>query len=193
MKNYYELLEVDKNASAEIISKVFKFHIKKNHPDLYQGEKKLLAEEKLKELNEAYEVLSDLNKKKEYDKTIKDMELNEEQNKRKELDLLRFELDRKEQIIQLLNQKYNISIYDMDETEAQSIDQQNIYEENGINNIDSVDNYYGKQSIFNRYKSTYIYDIKMFFKKTLYIILGFIIFCIFVFKLTGINIFQYML
>lgn len=67
MKNYYEVLEVNEKASQEIISKVFKIHIKKWHPDLYQGDKKIEAENKTKEINEAYSVLSDENKRMEYD------------------------------------------------------------------------------------------------------------------------------
>lgn len=67
MKNYYEILEVNEKASQEIISKVFKIHIKKWHPDLYQGDKKIEAETKTKEINEAYSVLSNETKRAEYD------------------------------------------------------------------------------------------------------------------------------
>lgn len=72
MKNYYEVLEVDKNASLKVIKGVYKLHIKENHPDLFQGEEKLEAEEKIKKLNEAYEILSDEEKRKEYDKSLVD-------------------------------------------------------------------------------------------------------------------------
>lgn len=74
MKNYYELLEVDRNASTAIIKAVYKIHIKKKHPDLFQGEEKLIAEEELKKLNEAYEILSDKEKRIEYDKTLKEQD-----------------------------------------------------------------------------------------------------------------------
>ena len=47
MENYYEILEVNEKASIEIIKKVFKIHIKKNHPDLFTGKEKLEAEEKV--------------------------------------------------------------------------------------------------------------------------------------------------
>lgn len=67
MENYYEILEVNEKASIEIIKKVFKIHIKKNHPDLFTGKEKLEAEEKVKKLNEAYATLSDEIKRKEYD------------------------------------------------------------------------------------------------------------------------------
>lgn len=72
MKNYYEILEVDRHASLKVIKGVYKLHIKENHPDLFQGDEKLRAEEKLKELNEAYEVLSDEIKRKDYDKELDD-------------------------------------------------------------------------------------------------------------------------
>lgn len=70
MKNYYEILEVDKKASKKIINGVYKLHIKENHPDLFQGEEKAQAEEKIKMFNEAYEVLKDDVKRKEYDKML---------------------------------------------------------------------------------------------------------------------------
>lgn len=66
-KNYYDILQVNKNASPEIIEKAYKVLAKKYHPDLQTEENKKQAEEILKEINEAYEVLSDPQKKKEYD------------------------------------------------------------------------------------------------------------------------------
>ena len=59
IKNYYEILEVNIKASREIIEKAYKTLIKKYHPDLYQGEKRVYAEKKVKEINEAYKILSD--------------------------------------------------------------------------------------------------------------------------------------
>ena len=71
MKNYYEILEVDKNASKEIIDKAYRTLVKKYHPDLKEHEEKLEAENKIKEINEAYDVLSDKIKRNEYNKTLK--------------------------------------------------------------------------------------------------------------------------
>lgn len=71
MKNYYELLEVDKNASKEVIDKAYKILVKKYHPDLQDESSKLKCEQKIKEINEAYEILSDVSKRNEYDKTLK--------------------------------------------------------------------------------------------------------------------------
>ena len=70
MKNYYKILEIDKDASPEIIKVAYKLLVKKYHPDLKEGKEKKLAEEKIKEINEAYDVLSDFFKKTEYDKTL---------------------------------------------------------------------------------------------------------------------------
>lgn len=71
MKNYYELLEVDKNASKEVIDKAYKILVKKYHPDLQDESSKLECEHKIKEINEAYDILSDTLKRNEYDKTLK--------------------------------------------------------------------------------------------------------------------------
>ena len=71
MKNYYEILEVNPKASEEIIKKIYKIKIKQNHPDLFQGEEKNKAEEITKELTEAYDVLSDIKKREEYDLELK--------------------------------------------------------------------------------------------------------------------------
>ena len=67
MKNYYEILEVNEHASQEIIEKAYKILVKKYHPDLYTGEESIYAEQKVRELNEAYQVLSDDFLKSQYD------------------------------------------------------------------------------------------------------------------------------
>ena len=58
MKNYYDLLEVTPKASKEIIEKAYKVLIKKYHPDLYKGEERIYAENKTRDLNEAYRILT---------------------------------------------------------------------------------------------------------------------------------------
>ena len=71
MKNYYEILEINEKASQEIIDKVYKVLIKKYHPDLQENtEIKTKYEEKIKEINEAYEILSDPEKRAKYDREL---------------------------------------------------------------------------------------------------------------------------
>lgn len=79
MKNYYKILQVDKDASPEIIKVAYKLLVKKNHPDLKEGEDKKNAEEKIKEINEAYDVLSNSVKKSEYDQSIINENVSQEQ------------------------------------------------------------------------------------------------------------------
>ena len=64
-RDYYEVLGVDKKASADEIKKAYKKMAIKYHPDRNPGDKE--AEDKFKEAAEAYEVLSDENKRARYD------------------------------------------------------------------------------------------------------------------------------
>lgn len=67
--NYYEILEVSKTASLDEIKSSYKKLVKKYHPDLYKGDKNF-AEQKIKEINEAYDVLSNPEKKLAYDEFL---------------------------------------------------------------------------------------------------------------------------
>lgn len=64
-RNYYETLEISKTASHDDVRTAFRKLARKYHPDVAKDKK--AAEEKFKEINEAYEVLSDPEKRKKYD------------------------------------------------------------------------------------------------------------------------------
>ena len=64
-RDYYEVLGVDKDASREDIKKAYRKQAFQYHPDKNPGNKE--AEEKFKEATEAYEVLSDADKRRNYD------------------------------------------------------------------------------------------------------------------------------
>ena len=64
-QDYYELLGLKKGATPEELKKAYRKLAVKYHPDKNPGDKK--AEDRFKEINEAYAVLSDPEKKKQYD------------------------------------------------------------------------------------------------------------------------------
>lgn len=68
--DYYKILEIDKNASAEDIKKAYRKLARKLHPDLNPNDKE--AQRKFQQINEANEVLSDPEKRKKYDQYGKD-------------------------------------------------------------------------------------------------------------------------
>ncbi len=65
MADYYDILEIQKNADEKEIRQAFRKLARKYHPDLNQGDKD--SEARFKEINEAYEALSDPDSRKKYD------------------------------------------------------------------------------------------------------------------------------
>lgn len=67
IRDYYEILGVGKNASDADIKKAYRNLAREHHPDMVKDSDKAGAEKKFKEINEAYQVLSDSEKRKQYD------------------------------------------------------------------------------------------------------------------------------
>lgn len=67
-RDYYEILGVDRKAAEKEIKTAYRKLARKWHPDLHTGKEKEAAEEKIKQINEAYEVLSDPEKRAKYDR-----------------------------------------------------------------------------------------------------------------------------
>ena len=81
-KNYYEILEIDRNASEEIIDKAYRTLVKKYHPDLQDKEARNKYEEKMKKINEAYTILSDESARKKYDENLENDSITKEDYER---------------------------------------------------------------------------------------------------------------
>ncbi|MDD3303547.1 MAG: DnaJ domain-containing protein [Clostridia bacterium] len=116
MKNYYQILQVDKNANSEVIKKIFNYHIKKNHPDLYKGSEIELAKERTQAFNEAYAVLSNPEKRKQYDMEIEENTQKEKNDNLvnidrllKENEYLREQVYEKEKVIDNICKNINVN------------------------------------------------------------------------------------
>ena len=79
MSNLYEILEVSEKASKEVIEKAYRVLAKKYHPDLQEETQKQEAERKMKQINEAYDILSNEEKRKQYDIELEQAKQEEKQ------------------------------------------------------------------------------------------------------------------
>ena len=74
MDTLYDILEVSRKASKEVIDKAYKTLAKKYHPDLQTSENREYAEEMMKKINEAYDILSNEEKRSAYDRKLEEQE-----------------------------------------------------------------------------------------------------------------------
>lgn len=112
MKTYYEILEVDRKATKEVIEKSYRKLAKKYHPDLQANSEKAKYGDIMAEINEAYSVLSNKDKRAEYDQELDFDKLDnvEETIKNKTINI-------KEEIINLREELNKLSGYRVELTE----------------------------------------------------------------------------
>lgn len=159
-ENYYDILEINKNASPEIIEKAYKTLVKKYHPDLQENNQKNNYEEKIKKINEAYEILSNPENKKNYDLNLENNEIciddynklyNENINLKKELNYLKnnyYNLENK------INNNYN-------KNNTENNYQNNTYNSNNFNNNNEYEiNQKINNAVNKAYYDAYIQDLK---------------------------------
>lgn len=179
MKDYYELLEVSKNASTDTIKKVFRILIKKNHPDLFEGEEKTKAEEKVKELNEAYEILSDKERRAKYDAEL-------EQNSSNADLTIETLIQENEYLKSVIQEKNNLIKEYLEEIgfDTRNIANENLYEyDDTYEQTENVNSDLDSES----YK---LYQSKEFVKKIIYMLLMIIVGIIVLRISTGVNILE---
>ena len=157
-KNYYDWLEISRNASPEVVEKAYKTLVKKYHPDLQEGENKQQAEEMIKKINEAYSVLSDETKRKQYDETIKESTISKE-----DYDRLQQELNNMRRQ-STTNDNHNTSnVANMQSTENEK-QEQNIEYQQQLENEKQEQNIEYQQQLENArkkaYYDAYIQDLK---------------------------------
>ena len=148
-ENYYDILEVNKNASSEIIEKAYKTLVKKYHPDLQENNLKNNYEEKIKKINEAYEILSNPEKRKNYDLQLKNNEISKEDY----YNLYNENINLKNEINYLKNNYNNIQSNYNHFTNNQNNIHQNSINENEINQ--KINN-----AVNQAYYDAYIQDLK---------------------------------
>lgn len=160
-KNYYEILQVDKKASQEIIEKAYKLLAKKYHPDLREDVEKKYAEEAFKLISEAYETLSNPQKRAEYDKTLKYFNITE-----KDIDFLYEQNQILREKLDTLTEKYNYATYNQQTTNyhQSSNTYQNDFSDTSYQNYDynskfyRGNTYYNDNSYQDNYQNTYEED-----------------------------------
>lgn len=173
--NYYKILEVDKNASSEVIEKAYKTLVKKYHPDLQESNLKAEYEEKIKSINEAYEILSNPILRAKYDEKLKEDDISEEnfQKLSRENENLHNELNNLKHNINYTRYNNNINTDD----NIQQRQQKEIEYQNQINEAKQKAYYDAYiQDLKNRgYKIKYKKTLKDYFKNFIALLITLII------------------
>ena len=171
-KNYYEILEIDKLASEEIIKKAYNTLAKKYHPDLQPEDLRAICEEKFKLINEAYETLSVPEKREEYDSSLKQNTISKE-----DFDAIYLENQKLKNIINNLEQKYLYNKEQLDHVLQQRQENaQKQYEnyDRYINNIQQSRKQ-AHNDLYNSYSRTYKKTFRERFTNLISIILTIVI------------------
>ena len=183
MKNYYEILEVDRKASTEVIDKAYKTLAKKYHPDLQDENNKNIYAEKMKEINEAYDVLSS-----DYKKTIYDEQLESSLVSKTEYEkVIKENSELKHQLEHQLEQRKT--------TGDEQPTQEKMQVGNTFSNMGKVLNNAINQAYNDAYKDAYIKDLKdrgykikykhglKYYIKFFFCILGVIFICFLIYQI----------
>ena len=157
MKNYYEILEVDKKASPEVIEKAYRTLVKKYHPDLQENEKQKEYEEKMKEINEAYSVLTDDYKRATYDEQLQNTTISISEYKK----VLQENEELRKKIEEILSETRNSN---QTNNNVNQDDQNNYQNGNTISNMARIMQeeirQATKQAYNNAYRDAYVEDMK---------------------------------
>lgn len=177
-KNYYNILEVNKNASPEIIEKAYKTLVKKYHPDLQDNNLKAEYEEKIKLINEAFEVLSNSEKRKNYDLNLKQTEFSVEDYN----NLINENLKLKNEINYLKNNLINYKNNINNNLNNKINENYNNINKNNFNNSNynkNINNNYS-ENIRQKYNINSILEnvFALFLTVFIFIFIFFILFCI---------------
>ena len=176
MKNYYEILEVDKNASQEVIDKAYRTLAKKYHPDLQQVDMKQEYAEKMKIINQAYDVLSKEDQRQQYNQQLEEESIRQKQEQER---IMRenYELKQRLNRNQVINRNINVN-------EKANVNNTQSVDEGTLRNMSRVLNeeiqaarqkaYYDAyiQDMRNRgYRIRYKHGFKFYFKRFLTLII----------------------
>ena len=151
-KNYYEILEVDKHASSDIIKKAYTTLAKKYHPDLQPDDQIEDAKKKLQKINEAYETLSNEELRKEYDTSLSNTIIPIEQ-----YNAIFLENQRLKNIINEFHKQYLRDNYEIIEPDNNSTSKDNSTNEKNYNN--EYNKYYNQDN-FSTNNNSLEYKIK---------------------------------